>query len=511
MALSLLGAVKILLAVQAAQATVAGTVRDAESGRPIESALVALTDLERAVSTGADGRYVLLQVPPGPHHIPVRFIGYSQRTLHALGPRDGQLEIHVSLRPEPVRLPTIEVRPPVAVRGVDNGDSTAFPDRGTSMAAVWNHPLLAEPDAFQALGGGEVVLNPESPSGVHIRGGASDQTGYLLDGIPVFSPYHAAGVFSAWNPDALAGLHLSSSAPSPEHPDALAGVIAGVTRAPGPSLRAQGSLSTTQARLTLDGPVGIAGASFLVSLRSGAPYFLSKHEPSYLKSEVGDWLAKLEAPALGGRIRLLGYDNDNEIGAASGVNATPSADPGRNVFEWRSRSLGAEWHRAFPGFSLRILGWHAGADAGSVWAGQDGAIDLTATRRDQGLVAAVEHNSARGSTVTGLRVERSRTAYRLESDSATGPSWAMSARTPVATLFAQHARALGHHFDLRVGAALASTGGDRYWGPRVQLGWAPSDRLTLVASSARTHQFAQSLRNSESVVGNVFPADLYIG
>ena len=73
-----------------------------------------------------------------------------------------------------MRLPTVEVRAPVVVRGVEGEDSTAFPDRGSSIAAVWNHPLLSEPDVFQALGGGEVVLQPESPSGVHIRGGASD-------------------------------------------------------------------------------------------------------------------------------------------------------------------------------------------------------------------------------------------------------------------------------------------------------------------------------------------------
>jgi hypothetical protein len=32
----------------------------------------------------------------------------------------------------------------------------------------------------------------------------------------------------------------------------------------------------------------------------------------------------------------------------------------------------------------------------------------------------------------------------------------------------------------------------------------------MSGSYARTHQFAQSLRNAESVVGNVFPADLYV-
>ena len=101
----------------------------------------------------------------------------------------------------PVRLAAVDVRPHVSVRGVDGADSTASPERGITSAAVANHPGLSEPDVLQALSGGYVVLAPESPSGVHIRGGGSDQTAYVIDGIPVFSPYHAAGVFSAWNPD----------------------------------------------------------------------------------------------------------------------------------------------------------------------------------------------------------------------------------------------------------------------------------------------------------------------
>ncbi len=101
-----------------------------------------------------------------------------------------------------------------------------------TMSEVRNDPLLAEPDAFQAFQGGEVVLQQETPNGVHIRGGAADQTQYVLDGIPVFNPYHAGGVFSAWNPDVLSSLELTSSPTSSASIDALSGTIAGMTRAP---------------------------------------------------------------------------------------------------------------------------------------------------------------------------------------------------------------------------------------------------------------------------------------
>ncbi len=513
MTLAVAALAKVVLTLQLVQATVAGTVRDAETGRPVEHALVALTDLDRSASTDSHGRYTLPDVSPGPHHITVRFIGYAPRTLHALVPREGSLEIDVVLQPAPTRLAPIEVRPALSLRGVEAWDTSTTADRSVSAAAVWNHPLLSEPDGFKALGGGDVVLDPESPSGVHIRGGASDQTGYLLDGVPVFSPYHAAGVFSAWNPDALAGLRLSTSSPSLDQPEALAGTIAGETRAPGPALRSQGSLSTTQGRVTLDGPVGVGDSRFLLSLRSASPYFLSKHEASYLRSEAGDWLATIEAPALGGRVRVLGYENENGISAAAGAQELPGLGPapGRNRFEWQGRSLGAEWRRSLRYVSLRVLAWHATADAGSAWADSGGTMRLEAARRDGGVTASVEQRTHRGVTLAGLRFERSLTSYGVGLDSIASAAQPLRAETAVATAFAEHSRALGPSTELRIGATLSSVNGGRYLGPRLQLSWRASTRLRMTASAGRTHQFTQSLRNAESVVGNIFPADLFIG
>jgi len=40
--------------------------------------------------------------------------------------------------------------------------------------------------------------------------------------------------------------------------------------------------------------------------------------------------------------------------------------------------------------------------------------------------------------------------------------------------------------------------------------WSLSRNLELTGSASRTHQFAQSLRNPESAVGNIFPVDLFV-
>ncbi len=493
----------LLLALQSPPARVVGVVRDEATGAPLVGALVSLPDLDRGTSTDGRGRYILTDVPPGPQHVLVRFIGHTQHTLHALVPASGTLEINVLLRAEPVRLRTIQVRSPPVIRGFDGSDSTGYPDRSLSAAAVRNHPLLAEPDVFQALGGGEIVVAPESPSGVHIRGGASDQTGYLLDGIPIFNPYHAAGIFSAWNPDAISAVRLASSLPPPEYPAALAGSVAGETRAPGSQFGSEGSLSTTQARFTVDGPLGGTGAGFLLSLRTAFPGSPVPHtDPSYLRLQAGDRLLKIESPLLGGRVRLLGYGNENELEAAASADEPAGAQ--RNGFEWDAGSAGIDWRRAVGGWLVAVTGWTAGSEAESRWGVADSGARLSASRRDLGLAAMAELKSGDAATQAGVRLERSRTSYEVDGGS-------LAATTPGVSLFGQHTRPLGQPTSLTVGAVLAAVDGDVHFGPRAQLRWHASPRLRLSATVNRTHQFAQSLRNSESVVGNVFPVDLFIG
>ena len=500
----LLGAAKLLLLVQGTDPSLLGTIVDGHTGEPLANAVVSLTDIDRIVVSDTRGHYAFSAVPPGPQHIAVRRIGYGPRTLHALVPREGAVEINIALRAEPLRLPGIEVHSTVAVRGVESQDSTAYPDRGLSMEAVRNHPLLSEPDAFVALSGGEIAVMPESPSGIHVRGGASDQTGYLLDGVPVFSPYHIAGLFSAWNPDALEHLQLASTTPSPAFPEALSGSVTGMTRAPGSRLSAQGSFSTTQARLTLDGPIA-DGAGYLLSFRSGLPDLTAPAgDASYLRGETGDWLAKLELRAFGGRVRLLGYDSSNEI------SATATPDSVRNAFEWNSRSFGAEWSRRFGTLGVRFQGWHARSDADVGWDPLGEAIAMTATRRDYGLVAELQRNTANGATTAGLRAQESHTFYRAASRGGDESALFFDARSPTVAAFLQHDQTLGRGLSAGVGFS-ASVVNDIYLSPQVRINWAPVAALIISGSFARSHQFAQSLRNSESVVDNIFPADVYVG
>jgi hypothetical protein len=132
------------------------------------------------------------------------------------------------------------------------------------------------------------------------------------------------------------------------------------------------------------------------------------------------------------------------------------------------------------------------------------------SRDDAGLLATVQRSSDHATTVAGIRLEQSSTSYHVASESTAGPSWTLAGRTPLATVFASHTATLGRGVELALAGAAAAATGRIHVAPRAQLRWSRGEWLTLSGSYARTHQFAQSLRNPESVVGSVFPADLYM-
>jgi len=512
-----LDAVKVLLLAQSLQGTVTGRVWDVETAQPVEGAAVVVTDLNRAVQTDENGRYALTGIPPGEHPLGVRLLGYLPRTLKVLVPQGGTVDIDLWLPPDPVRMGSTDVWGPVPVRGTQPSSSLTFPDRVATLSAIRSDPFLAEPDAFEVFDGGEASLRQETPSGINVRGGATDQTAYLLDGIPVFNPYHAAGVLAGWNPDALARVRLSSTTPQAECPNALAGSVEGTTRIPGERTSGDGSVSTTQWRATFAGPLNLmapAGSGYLFSLRSGLPGTLApRGDPTYLHGENGDWLAKLEWPLVGGRAELLGYGNENELHTIATVPPEDGAmtDPRHNVFEWSGQSLGARFSRTLSAGEIQALVWSAEGGASSIWVAQPAALDMTSNRHDRGALVSARTHSSRSSTSAALRFEDIRTSYRVRSDSTSGNLWFLEARTPVLTGIVQHEQPLLSRVAIQLGASTSWKDADAYVAPNAQIAWNAVDPIRLIGSYARVHQFAHSLRNPESIAGTIFPADLYVG
>jgi hypothetical protein len=506
----------LLAALQVPQASLAGVVRDADSGQPLVGATVVLVDVDRGATSDADGRYEITGVAAGPQHMSISALGYDVRTLHALVPTSGTLEVDVALLARPLPMAPVEVELRAPFRGLEAPGVSATSDRYVSSEAMRNHPGLSEPDALRALSGGAAQVEPEATTGLHAHGGTPDQLAYVLDGIPVFDPVHAAGMLSAWSADALASVMLHTSAPPPSLPDALAGTVYGTVRPPGERLSVASALSTTHGSLTLHGPLA-GSAGFVLSLRSGFPgAFAPGGESSYVRGETGDALAKVDMAALGGRVGLLYYESENELTAAVRAES-PTADgmpasaaTARANFEWKSASAGLVWSRTWSDLRLEARAWRARSTSGAMWGEAADFQRVLGDRDERGVQLGARRGSELAGAELGARLTRAGAWHAAGHHPASPPSFSPGPARYSTTFFAARSLPLGSGFGATLALSATPTAERAHLSPRAELRWRGAS-FSWSLSAGRFHQFTQSLRNHESVVGQVFPVELATG
>ena len=74
-------------------------------------------------------------------------------------------------------------------------------------------PVIAQEDVFQSLkmlpG---IVSTSDVSSKFYVRGGAGDQNLVLIDGMKIYNPFHAMGIFSVFDPDIVQNVEMYTGA-----------------------------------------------------------------------------------------------------------------------------------------------------------------------------------------------------------------------------------------------------------------------------------------------------------
>ncbi len=83
---------------QTSSGRIVGRVIDAETGKPLSGAQVAVVGTPLGTLSGVDGRFMVLNVPPGPRPLQVTYLGYGAKTVEGVRvPADGAVVQDVSL------------------------------------------------------------------------------------------------------------------------------------------------------------------------------------------------------------------------------------------------------------------------------------------------------------------------------------------------------------------------------------------------------------------------------
>jgi hypothetical protein len=346
-----------------ATATLLGRVVD-EAGEPLRGALVTVIDPEgtrtvRTVLTDGSGSYRAVGLPPGDYRVRVEFIGFRPEERTAQATTAAPVRLDIVLGVAAVEVEGVEVR----ARRDENRERVRFEtEAGVTARVIGGEELkilpgLGEADVLRAvelLPG--VVSTSDFSSAFNVRGGSADQNLILIDGFPIFNPFHLGGLFSVFNPDMVARAELLAGGFGAEYGGRVSSVLNVESRLDedAAGVQVDGGVSLLASRIAVrspwpsraEGVLGGSGGGWALSARRS--YF------DQLLRPVVDFpyhLTDLQLHAVlgtrgGGRVRVTGYTGQDVLDLS---NFSPpgedAADILRIAWQWGNDVLGAHWQQ----------------------------------------------------------------------------------------------------------------------------------------------------------------------
>jgi hypothetical protein len=252
------------------EASVSGTVRDAETGETLVQATVLAEGTARGAATNRQGFYALTGLEAGAATLVFSYIGYEPvRETLTLAPGERR-RLDVALQPA-----TFEGGEVVVESEAPIEEEKAVGVQEVPIRLIQQIPSAVENDLFRALqllpG---VKAASDFSSRLYIRGGSPDQTLILLDQTTVYNPTHFFGFFSTFNTDAIKDVRIYKGGYPAEYGGRLGSVI-DVSNRDGNRNRLDGKVSVglLASRVNAEGPfrlpaTDMRGSWFLALRRS---------------------------------------------------------------------------------------------------------------------------------------------------------------------------------------------------------------------------------------------------
>lgn len=244
-----------------------GTVYDAGSDQTLPGATVQLlrgTDRISGTITDFEGHYVLLVPAPGMYRLRTSYVGFQVR-IDTVSVSNTAFEFDILLEPSRSLMDELVVETVFAA-----------PDRFAAGLTTIRPDDLARvpmPDVSYDLAGylqtrPGIVTTGDRGGQLFVRGGTPTQNLILLDGMPVFQPFHIVGFYSAFPADNVAYADVYAGGFPAKYGGRISSVIDIVTTNGDKSrVRASASIAPFLSGVRLELPVVEDKVSLVLSVR----------------------------------------------------------------------------------------------------------------------------------------------------------------------------------------------------------------------------------------------------
>ncbi|MBI4537936.1 MAG: TonB-dependent receptor [Gemmatimonadetes bacterium] len=492
---------------QAGSGAIRGTVRGQMETAvgPLAFALVEVADTPGGALTAVadqSGSYALRNVPVGRRRLRALHVGYRTLEVEVLVPADGTVVLDLELEREPVRLAPITVWGELPAPILDTVRRPATSLAEATLRALEASPGLAElglAAAARSAAGGE----PPDPSDVlFMRGSTADLKLVLLDGAPVYTPFHLGGLLPSFEATTLRRADLYVGGAPARYDGGLSYILDLRTRAPGRDrLRSTVGLDFLGARLAVEAP---AGSHAALGFTSRALHRLADGLLWSGRSPYGylDALARLELePRPGQRVSATGFWNRESVyldlsgaGAAAGP-VSRGADDAR----WGNNVLALGYEGSLGSTAIELRGAFTRYDARLPLAGVLPRIARGTSERTR-FAADLRRELGSGVLRYGASFDHLATEYGARALTAPDPTaFEVSTGATAAGGYVEGEGPLGLELRIRGGLRLDhfSTESGVRAAPRLAVTWLLTEDALVTLALGRYHQL---VRNADTLV-----------
>jgi hypothetical protein len=215
---TLLITITIMGVLYASNGKIAGRVVEKENGSPAVGVNVILIDTYLGAATDENGRFTILNIPPGTYSIRVDAIGFATITMKDVRVTTSQTtELSFTLEEAVIEGQEITV---IAERPLVQKDLTAS-QRVTTAKEIEDMPV----ESFLGVLTTHAGVNQSAGGALHVRGGRSNEVGYYIDGVSVSNPFYTNSLAVSVSNKALEEMKLVSGAFNAEYGNAMSGVV----------------------------------------------------------------------------------------------------------------------------------------------------------------------------------------------------------------------------------------------------------------------------------------------
>ncbi len=412
----------VVFQAQARQGEVRGFVTDASSEQTLQGATVVLQidgSLVLGTATDGDGFFSFRRVSTGTYTLQVSFVGFETYTGSVSLRNGGTIERLIALDPSrsPIDEVVVEAEIDTGVTTVTAGLESLIPRQIERVPIPGVSGDLA--GYLQTMPG--VVVQGDRGGQFFVRGGAVDQNLALLDGLPVYMPFHVLSFYSAFPQEVVDRADVYTGGFGARYGGRVSSVI-DVKARNGNKQDLAGSISVAPflSTVQIDGPLVRNRISFLLSARQS---LIEEIVPELfgqaLPYRFGDRMAKIHALLGSGQSLSFTFLDTDDRGDIAGTKKTFEGDA---IASAPTDSAEVAWSNTVYGgtYTLRsnalplVLTLTAGRSEMSNEMGAENDPERTSSIKSTDLGGTLQWSGRRTNVAIGARYRASALAFRLD-------------------------------------------------------------------------------------------------